>query len=238
MRHIKTKRMMDYWLNLLATANDGNISNPQPIWPDRSDIQPASCSDILGDMFILDLKGAYSQYRLAGTRLCAMHGRELKNERFANSFVHQDQLTAENWAHGVGHEDYSVLICSDAASANGKILPLETLLLPLNHHGLRGHRSLGITVPLEDAFWVGSVDLKQQSIRSVRILRPWEQDVWGNTNLRNDYSTMATERRHGVATPAIISSETRAFNTNNQFDPALEPTSVPYLRVIDGGKQN
>lgn len=238
MRHIKTKRMMDYWLTLLANANDIHIEGPTKIWPDRSDIQPAACPDILGDMFILDIKSSHSQYRLAGTRLCAMHGRELKNEGFADSFAEQDQKTAENWVFGLGTDDYAVLICADATNARGKILPLETLLMPLNHHGSRGHRVLGITVPLEEAFWLGSVGVTKQTIRSVRMLRPWENAAWENTNLRTDYSSAAIERRTVLGAPSISPRAVPSFETESFLDPALEPTSVPYLRVLEGGKQN
>ena len=72
---------MEYWLTLHAGANAGRTGEFGNIWPERSDIQPSACPDILGDMFILDINNIGCRYRLAGTRLCAMHGRELKNER-------------------------------------------------------------------------------------------------------------------------------------------------------------
>ena len=238
MRHMKTKRMMDYWLTLLANANEDSIQGPNKTWPDRSDIQPAACPDILGDMFILDIKGSDNQYRLAGTRLCAMHGRELKNEGFADGYAEQDQRTAENWVFGLSTDDYAVLICADATNTHGKILPLETLLLPLNHHGSRGHRVLGITVPLEEAFWLGSVGILKQTIRSVRMLRPWETAGWESTNLRADYANVAAERRSVLGAPSLSPHAIPSFASESLLDPALEPTSVPYLRVLEGGKQN
>src|SRR5262245_36590459 len=51
--------------------------------PERGDIEPGSIRSVLGDSFILTLDAAGDHpFRLAGTRVCAIFGRELKGEPF------------------------------------------------------------------------------------------------------------------------------------------------------------
>ena len=51
--------------------------------PERADIVPGPIRHLLSDVFILTLdREAGHPFRLAGTRLCALFGRELKGERF------------------------------------------------------------------------------------------------------------------------------------------------------------
>ena len=59
--------------------------------PKRTDIEPADIKTLLGDTFILerDTRGE-AIFRLAGTRLCAIYGRELKGFAFTSllSLIH------------------------------------------------------------------------------------------------------------------------------------------------------
>ena len=51
--------------------------------PDREDIEPGAIRRALGDVFMLDLEPGFGHpFRLAGTRLCALFGRELKATAF------------------------------------------------------------------------------------------------------------------------------------------------------------
>ena len=51
--------------------------------PERAEIEPGAIRQILGEAFILALDDAAGYpFRLAGTRVCALFGRELKGESF------------------------------------------------------------------------------------------------------------------------------------------------------------
>ena len=51
--------------------------------PERADIEPGAIRQVLGDTFVLEVDGRASHpFRIAGTRLCALFGRELKGESF------------------------------------------------------------------------------------------------------------------------------------------------------------
>ena len=51
--------------------------------PERTDIEHSAIAAVLADAFILALdRGAGTAIRLAGTRMCALFGREIKGESF------------------------------------------------------------------------------------------------------------------------------------------------------------
>ena len=60
--------------------------------PKRTEIEPADIKTLLADTFILekDARGE-AVFRLAGTRLCAIYGRELKGFAFASLWKEKDQ---------------------------------------------------------------------------------------------------------------------------------------------------
>ena len=56
--------------------------------PDRSDIEPDAVRELLGDIFVLsyDNEAGYP-FRVAGTRVCALLGRDLKDASFSALFA-------------------------------------------------------------------------------------------------------------------------------------------------------
>ena len=228
--------MLDYWLALYWQAGNqhGQVNNP--VWPARNDIQPAECRAILGNMFILERNGAEVHYRLAGTQLCGLYGRELKRETFSNVFVDEDQRSAESWVYRLGLDDYVVLICSLGETAQGHTVNIETLLLPMNHNDMPGERILGITSPCERPEWLGVTPVVHQSIRSVRILRPWETS---NARFQPlDIPPAAVDlhtRRRDMNAPAMFSHQEQTFSARGAEFNFTKSRQVKHLRIIDGG---
>ena len=68
--------------------------------PKRTEIEPADIKTLLADTFILekDARGE-AVFRLAGTRLCASYGRELKGFAFASLWKEKDQRMIARLAH-------------------------------------------------------------------------------------------------------------------------------------------
>ncbi len=237
MRQKNTKQMLDYWLNLYWEAGNqpGEVSTQN--WPSRNDIQPTDCRSILGNMFILERSGPNVSYRLAGTHLCSMYGRELKQENFAEAFVGEDQQSAESWVHRLGVDDYIVLICSLGETAYGDTVNIETLILPLLHEGQAGERVLGITTPCEKPAWLGSAPVIGQSVRSVRILRPWEDSAPKFQPL--DIKPMDNQlgsRRSNINAPSIFSHQKNSITGNAISFDYSTARQVKHLRIIDGGR--
>ena len=76
MKQASSRELFGYW-----TARRGTRAAPE-----RGEIEPSAIRRALGDMFILEFdRRAGHPFRLAGTRVCALFGRELKNEPFLES---------------------------------------------------------------------------------------------------------------------------------------------------------
>src|SRR5579863_8728603 len=73
MKHAASRELYAYW-----QERRGEHSAPQ-----RAEIEPGAIRQVLSDTFILALDGgAGHPFRLAGTRICALFGRELKGGSF------------------------------------------------------------------------------------------------------------------------------------------------------------
>jgi len=233
MRQNKTKQMLSYWMELFKEAQTVDSSFDHPIWPDRSDIQPAQCRTLLGDMFILEPKNHQLTYRLAGTKLCGMFGKELKKEEFSVPFKGADKRSAQDWVERLGEDNYIVLISSFGLNEQGERINLETLLMPLSHNGIRGSRILGITCPCDDPYWLGSEPIVEQVIRSVRILRPWEEDKYlSSWPFKKPTLMPESVARQQMAPPTLYSGE------KSNFINQPHARRVAHLTVLQGGRQN
>src|SRR6266478_3214259 len=75
MKQASSRELFGYW-----AARRGTKSAPE-----RGEIEPSAIRRALGDVFILEFDRQDGHpFRLAGTRVCALFGRELKNEQFLN----------------------------------------------------------------------------------------------------------------------------------------------------------
>ena len=85
-----TIALFQYWNRLRA----GRVA------PKRTEIEPADIKTLLADTFILekDARGE-AVFRLAGTRLCASYGRELKGFAFASLWKEKDQRMIARLSH-------------------------------------------------------------------------------------------------------------------------------------------
>lgn len=230
MRQNKTKQMLQYWMDLLWQAGNTANQSEKLNWPDRTDIHPARCRTLLGDIFILERMDKDLVYRLAGTRLCALYGKELKQSVFVDAYEGTDRRSIEKWIEHLGLEDYVVLVTSSAQTATDEQVAMETLLLPLSHNGDRGNRVLGITVPCAQPYWLGAKPLVRQTIRSIRVLRPWESDPFlSSWPFKSPAEAdLSTNRRTSIEAPQMYSE--------HQDEPVPGRT-VGHLTVFDGGRE-
>ncbi len=235
-RHNKTKQLLDYWLDLFSQCN-GPVGGNQPInWPDRTSVQPAQCRSLLGDMFILETLGTSTRYRLAGTKLCSLYGRELKQEKFSEIFDLRDRRSAENWVSRLSIDEQVVLICSIAETKAQELVNLETLLLPLSNSGGEGRRVLGITVPHGTGANRVQGPVETQSIRSVRVLRPWES--WALTTEEDERGSIDRTGNRGrldINPPSFVPNAEILENTATAGIKFPEHRKFGHLVVIDGG---
>jgi hypothetical protein len=139
MRQPSTRALFDYWNALRA---DGPA-------PDRADLDPAAIRGILRDMFILARgPGGQWHYRLAGTRLAALAGRELRAESFEAWWRSADRRDATRMLETVADETAPLVAGVEGEAPDGSDpIEVELLLLPLLHENRPGERILGGLFP-------------------------------------------------------------------------------------------
>jgi hypothetical protein len=139
--------------------------------PDRGDIDPAAIRNVLGDTFILanDGRGTYA-FRIAGTRLCALFGRELKGRSFCELWDAAQRASIGNLLTIIGHEQSGVVAGVTAHIGNGESDPFELLLLPLRHGGRPDQRVLGALTPITPVRWLGARQIETLVIAALRHL--------------------------------------------------------------------
>ncbi|MDS7597236.1 PAS domain-containing protein [Agrobacterium tumefaciens] len=117
--------------------------------PKREDIDPVKLKHHLGDLFILTDPGdECPRFRLAGTRICALFGRELRDNRFSSLWLTETAPFANRIAQGVMQHGLPVLFKAEADDGYSDApLNFEMLLLPLRSESMEHPRLLGALLP-------------------------------------------------------------------------------------------
>ena len=111
--------------------------------PDRSEIEPGAVRELLGDIFVL----AYDNdtgfpFRVAGTRVSALLGRDLKDTSFAALFTPDSRREIADIISYVAEEMLPAIAGITATAEDGATAHLELLLLPFNN---RAHAPISLT---------------------------------------------------------------------------------------------
>ena len=140
MKHPSTNAYFAYWD---AKRRDERA-------PDRSAIEPAEIRDLLGDVFVLSYDaGAGFPFRVAGTRVCALFGRDLKQTSFLDLFSGTSRREIEDIATVVAEETLGALAGVTARMPSGEPLHLELLLLPFSARAHMPISMTGLLAPFE-----------------------------------------------------------------------------------------
>jgi hypothetical protein len=146
MKHAVSQDLYAYW-----QERRGNRPAPE-----RADIVPGPIRHLLSDVFILTLdREAGHPFRLAGTRLCALFGRELKGERFIELWAAESQPIVSDLLAIAADEQVGTVAGVTGQMANGDAIELELLLLPLAATQPNLARAIGVLVPLKTTEWLG-----------------------------------------------------------------------------------
>ena len=140
--------------------------------PARTEIEPSDIRQYLADTFILerDARGE-SVFRLAGTRVCAIYGRELKNFSFSSLFGPHDLTLVKRLIKAAYEEKIVCVIGFEGRTASGRSNSFEAILLPLKGND-DGSRLFGAIVPDERPFWLGADVILDNSITTVKVVDP------------------------------------------------------------------
>jgi hypothetical protein len=161
MKHPSVRELFDYW----------NLRRGRRAAPDRADIEPGAIRRVLADTFILSFDPAKGHpFRIAGTRVCAAFGRELKNEGFLDLWTPDSRAGARDLLAVVGGEAVGALAGARGTSTLGSTHELELLVLPLSHRGRTDARVLGALVPRTSAHWLGAGTLGKLTLGTFRYV--------------------------------------------------------------------
>jgi len=158
MKHPASQALFAYWDDKRGHARA----------PDRQAFEPVEIRELLGDTFVLSYESATCSFRVAGTRLCALLGRDLKGESFAALFAGESRGEIEDLLRLVAEEALTAVAGLSAMAPDGAVTHLELLLLPFQ---ARAHRPLtmtGLLAPLEP----GHRNLGELHLTSWRTMRP------------------------------------------------------------------
>lgn len=189
--------------------------------PKRTEIEPADIKTLLADTFILEKDvRAKAVFRLAGTRLCAVHGRELKGFAFSSLWAPKDQNLVTRLTHSVFLSKTVVVITYEGISRNGRRNPGELVLLPLEG-GMDHQRCLGAASSADKPFWLGVDPIVENAMTSVRVVDP-------------DREPLFLKNRPEVEVPSLAPSPADLVEGPG---PGEGMRRIRHLLVIDGGKE-
>jgi hypothetical protein len=202
--------LFQYWDRL----RDGRAA------PRRTEVEPADIKTLLADTFILekDSRGE-AVFRLAGTRLCALYGRELKGFSFPSLWPEKDRRLVSRLTFGVFQSKSVVVLTFEGVSRGGRTNAFELLLLPLDG-GSDHQRCLGILSSSRKPFWFGADPIVEARIDTMRVVDP-------------SLEPMFLKNRPAVQVPPLAPGERHL--TGDAIHPA-GGRRIRHLVVLEGGR--
>jgi hypothetical protein len=149
MKHPSNRELFDYW----------NERRGERLAPERADIEPSAIRHVLGDTFVLEANDTQNHtFRIAGTRLCALFGRELKSESFIKLWQRLGQIAVRELIAAVLEEKVGIIAGATGATSDDTLAPvhLEMLLLPLAYRSRSEARVIGALAPMAAPYWLGA----------------------------------------------------------------------------------
>jgi hypothetical protein len=140
MKHPSSREFYAYWDKMRGTASA----------PDRSDVEPSAVRELLGDIFVLSYDAeAGHPFRVAGTRVCALLGRDVKDQSFSALFTPEARREIEEMIAVVAEETLPAIAGVTATSASGETAHMELLLLPFSTRAHAPVSLTGVLAPFE-----------------------------------------------------------------------------------------
>ncbi|GLK67934.1 PAS domain-containing protein [Hansschlegelia plantiphila] len=163
MKSAATKELFGYW-NRIRGARAA---------PERSDVDPGQIRSILSDTFILEADATSGfPFRLAGSRICAITGHEMKGEQFLGLWSGPDRATLLGALSTVSDDAAVAVVGAQGSTDLNRKIDLELALLPLRHRGRTHSRVLGSVAPVETPYWLGACAVTRFELTSLRMIWP------------------------------------------------------------------
>jgi hypothetical protein len=206
MRHPTSKAVFAYW-------NMRRGARPAPL---RREIDPAAIRSALPSVFILETdRRGHLTFRLAGTGVCALFGRELKGKPFSDLWLDECARPVLRACDEVLRHGRPVIAALCGESLGGRSVDIELLLMPLATDTDEAGRILGVLEPLAKPGWLHLDPMVAVVTTAIRFV-----DIGAEIDR--------------------IDAEDRALNApfgeGSAEDPAGGFQAAPRLSVIAGGR--
>lgn len=163
MKNTSTRLVYEYWDELRG----------ERAAPERGEIEPGALRHALADTFVLENEPIGPVFRLAGTRICALIGSELRGRAFSALWPDvESQGEIRRLVQTVMDETAGAVAGLSAETQTGAPVYLELLLLPLRYRGRTHARVLGALSPTTTPEWLGLDTLDSVRMISLRMLWP------------------------------------------------------------------
>ncbi|WEX87321.1 PAS domain-containing protein [Sinorhizobium garamanticum] len=161
MRSKTTTELFQYW-NALRGERD---------LPRRDEIEPQEICALLPSLFILEQQPSGDiRFRLAGTHVCALFGRELRGQPFGALWSAGEAGEAIRIADQVMTQRSLAALSACGLTAGGDRLETELLLTPLGSPQGDSDRILGSLAPLSRPSWLHMTPVECLVAQGLQIL--------------------------------------------------------------------
>ena len=216
MKHQTTSQMYIYWNRLRGKRS----------MPDRIDIEPSDIREFLRDTFILERhdNNAYN-FRLAGTRICANFGRELKGRNFVDYMDQESVEAVQTILHACGEDASANVMGFVGKTQQGNSVALEAIFLPVSVKNSTDVRLIGTIVPMASPYWIGMQSIQTLQLSSFRMVLPHQHVREVNRML---------EKEHDSTEDNVTLFPSREISMARAFQHP-DGRQVRHLTVIEGG---
>lgn len=155
MRQAAARTILSYWQAI--QPDEGGA-------PAQATVEPRALKSQLPDLFLIErLDRAVFAFRMAGTRMCARYGRELRDHDFVRLWPAAQQGEILTQLNHCLQTAQPVVLTGVAATLDGKPVSFEIVLTPLTDKEGRTTRLLGAMLPSNDeALREGAILISQR----------------------------------------------------------------------------
>jgi hypothetical protein len=180
--------------------------------PDRNDIDPGAIRSCLANTFVLAFDpDCEHPFRIAGTAICALFGRELTRSPFVSLWAEENRNAVLDLVRAVAEETEGAVASVTGRTGEGEALAIEMILLPLADAGGSSGRLLGALAPVAAPYWLGERPLRSLHLGELRYTAAGAQ---AGTTRR-----LLSGRANPLRGPGFVvypAASDRRFHGNNQ----------------------
>lgn len=160
MKHFLTRLLFRYWCSL---SEDGEL-------PSRRQVEPRLIKPVLPYTFILQrFDNEHIVFRLAGTEICHLFGREFRDQNFLHMWEGKEQRAIRALIQQMFDDDQAAVVNFVAETIDRTQYPGEILLLPMLDEDGQPSRILGAAIPLGSTAGLNDRKFVNQSVKTVTL---------------------------------------------------------------------